>query len=175
VAREVLIKSMVQALPTYIMSVFKVPFGVCDTLQKHTRAFWWGSERGGRKVQWIPWEVMVKPKCYEGLGFKVLRLFNQALLAHQAWHLIIFPYGLCARVLKARYFPNSDLLDMSLAGEASATWHAIEYGLELLKQGTIQRIGDGESLLLPRCLPRQLELVVSVVVGRNRAADATGA
>jgi hypothetical protein len=29
--------------------------------------------------------------------------------------------------------------------------------------------------LLPRCLPRQLELVVSVVVGRNRAAGATGA
>jgi hypothetical protein len=29
--------------------------------------------------------------------------------------------------------------------------------------------------LLPRCLPRQLELVVSVVVGRNRAVGATGA
>jgi hypothetical protein len=29
--------------------------------------------------------------------------------------------------------------------------------------------------LLPHCLPRQLELVVSVIVGRNRAAGATGA
>jgi hypothetical protein len=29
--------------------------------------------------------------------------------------------------------------------------------------------------LLPRCLPRQLELIVSVVVGRNRATGATGA
>jgi hypothetical protein len=29
--------------------------------------------------------------------------------------------------------------------------------------------------LLPRCLPRQLELVVSVVVGRNRAVSATSA
>jgi hypothetical protein len=29
--------------------------------------------------------------------------------------------------------------------------------------------------LLPRCLPRQLELVVSVIVGRNKAAGATGA
>jgi hypothetical protein len=27
--------------------------------------------------------------------------------------------------------------------------------------------------LLPRCLPRQLELIVSIVVGRNRAVDAT--
>jgi hypothetical protein len=28
--------------------------------------------------------------------------------------------------------------------------------------------------LLPRCLPRQLELVVSVIIGRNRVASATG-
>jgi hypothetical protein len=38
VAREVLIKFVAQALPTYIMSVFKVPFGICDALEKHTRA-----------------------------------------------------------------------------------------------------------------------------------------
>jgi hypothetical protein len=76
VAIEVLIKSVAQALPTYIMSVLKVPFGLCDMLQKHTRAFWWGSERGRRKVQWIPWEVMIKPKGYGRLGFKDLRLFN---------------------------------------------------------------------------------------------------
>jgi hypothetical protein len=29
--------------------------------------------------------------------------------------------------------------------------------------------------LLPRCLPRQLELIVSVIIGRNRAIGATGA
>jgi hypothetical protein len=39
VAKEVLIKLVAQALPTYIMSVFKVPFGVCDALEKHARAF----------------------------------------------------------------------------------------------------------------------------------------
>jgi hypothetical protein len=31
-------------------------------------------------------------------------------------------------------------------GEASVTWRAMEYGLELLKQRTIRRIGDGESI-----------------------------
>jgi hypothetical protein len=53
VAKEVLIKLVAQALPTYTMSVFKVPFGLCDTLQKHSRSFWWGCERGKRKVQWV--------------------------------------------------------------------------------------------------------------------------
>jgi hypothetical protein len=39
VAKEVLIKAVAQALPTYVMSVFKVPFGLCDKLQKHIRSF----------------------------------------------------------------------------------------------------------------------------------------
>jgi hypothetical protein len=62
VAKEILIKVVAQALPTYIMSVFKIPFGICDTLEKHTRAFLWGGKNGIRKTQWIPWEILVKSK-----------------------------------------------------------------------------------------------------------------
>jgi hypothetical protein len=77
VAKEVLIKSVGQALPTYVMSVFTISFGLCDTLQKHTRSFWWGAEGGKPKTQWIPWDVLIKPKSYGGLGFKDAA-FNQA-------------------------------------------------------------------------------------------------
>jgi hypothetical protein len=104
-AKELLIKSVAQALPTYMMSVFKLPFGLCDALEKQERSFWWGTNVGKHKTQWIPWEVMVKPKNYGGLGFKDMRLFNQALLASQAMHLIDYPDSLCSQVLKAKYFP----------------------------------------------------------------------
>jgi hypothetical protein len=88
---------------------------------------------------------MSRPKSYGGLGFKDLRLFNQALLAHQAWRPITYLNSLCCQVLKAKYFHNSNLLDMAPASAASATWRAIEYGIELLKHGAINRVGDGES------------------------------
>jgi hypothetical protein len=51
VAKEVLIKATAQALSTYVMSIFKILFGLCDTLHKHTRSFWWGSGRKKHKVQ----------------------------------------------------------------------------------------------------------------------------
>lgn len=36
-AKEVLIKVVAQALPTYIMSVFKLPMGLCDDLRSMIR------------------------------------------------------------------------------------------------------------------------------------------
>jgi hypothetical protein len=49
VAKEVLIKAVTQALPTYAMSVFKFPLGLYDSLEKHMRAFWWGQNKAGAK------------------------------------------------------------------------------------------------------------------------------
>jgi hypothetical protein len=76
---------------------------------------------------------LIKPKSYGGLGFKDMCLFNQALLAHQAMRLLVYPNSLCSRVLKAEYFPQSNFLDMAPAGDASPTWRAVEHGVELLK------------------------------------------
>jgi hypothetical protein len=145
VAKEVLIKSVAQDLPTYMMSVFKIPYGLCGSMEKQTRAFWWGSESGKQKVQWIPWSELIKPKSYGGLGFRDMRLFNQALLAHQAMCLPMHPNSLCAQVLKAKYFPQGNLLDMAPVGEASTAWRTIEHGVQLLKHGVIHRIRDGQA------------------------------
>lgn len=81
-AKEVLIKSVVQALPPYIMSVFQLLLTLCDELTGLIRDFWWGTEKGKRKVAWLAWDKMTLKKCWGGLGFKDLRLLNQALLAH---------------------------------------------------------------------------------------------
>jgi hypothetical protein len=75
------------------------------------------------------------------MGFRDMRKFNQALLARQAWRLVQFPQSLCARVLRAKYFPNGELVDTVFTGNASPTWRSIEYGLELLKQGIVWRVG----------------------------------
>jgi hypothetical protein len=77
------------------------------------------------------------------MGFQDMKKFNQALLAHQAWRLIQFPESLCARLLKAKYYPNGELVDTIFPSNASPTWRSIEYGLELLKQGIVWRWDQG--------------------------------
>jgi hypothetical protein len=65
------------------MSVFKFPAGLCDELSQIIRNFWWGDEEDRKRVHWMAWDNMTKPKCKGGMGFQDLRLFNQALLAKQ--------------------------------------------------------------------------------------------
>jgi hypothetical protein len=52
-AKEVLIKSIAQSIPLYVMSVFKLPMGLCDELMKMIRRYWWGAANGKRKTHWL--------------------------------------------------------------------------------------------------------------------------
>jgi hypothetical protein len=45
-AKEVLIKSVAQATPVYVMGIFKLPRTLCDEMTQLIRYFWWGDEEG---------------------------------------------------------------------------------------------------------------------------------
>ena len=69
--KEVLIKSVVQAIPVYSMSCFKLPRGLCEHINSIIRKFWWGSKNGSRKVAWVSWDVMCRPRNMGGLVFVI--------------------------------------------------------------------------------------------------------
>ena len=113
-AKDVLIKSVVQAIPTFSMSCFRLPKGLCEQINATVRKFWWGCKAGERKTCWVSWSEMTKPRYMGGLGFRDVELFNLALLARQAWRILQSPESLSSRILKARYFPNKDFLSAEL-------------------------------------------------------------
>jgi hypothetical protein len=76
-------------------------------------------------VHWLSWETLTLPKKEGGLGYNELHEFNMSMLAKQAWRLLTGPNSLCARVLKAKYFLNGDLLSATTGGGISYTWSRI--------------------------------------------------
>lgn len=123
--KEVLIKAVAQAIPTYTMSVFKFPDSLCDDMTGMIHRFWWGQKNGQNKMAWLSWKKMCAPKEKGGLGFRDLKAFNLALLAKQGWRLQNNPHSLVYRVLKARYFPNIDFLHVELGTKPSYAWRSI--------------------------------------------------
>lgn len=108
--REILIKSVAQAIPTYIMGCFSLPLGLCTHIENMIARFWWGSKNGERRIHWIRWDSLCQPNKEGGMGFRSFKAFNDALLAKQAWRLCHFPNSLMSRVLKARYYPRQHFL-----------------------------------------------------------------
>ncbi|KAI9160304.1 hypothetical protein LWI28_006978 [Acer negundo] len=144
--KEVLIKAVAQAIPNYIMSIFQIPFGLCKELNSIIFKFWWGTKDGKRKISWIKWETMCFPKSHGGLGFKDLYAFNQALLAKQAWCLLISPSSLAGRILKAKYYKNGNFLQASFKPGGSYIWRSILWGREILHKGLRWQVGNGEHI-----------------------------
>ncbi|XP_019098912.1 PREDICTED: uncharacterized protein LOC109132195 [Camelina sativa] len=89
---------------------------------------------------------MTRLKQYEGMGFKDLHQFNIALLAKQVWRMIKEPQSLLTRVLQAKYFSKSQLIDASLGHRPSHAWRSIHQSIQLIKQGLSWRIGDSNTV-----------------------------
>lgn len=60
--KEVLIKAVAQAIPTYMMSIFRIPEGLIDDINSMLARFWWGSNGTQRKMHWLSWEKLCLPK-----------------------------------------------------------------------------------------------------------------
>jgi len=84
VGREVLIKFVTQAIPTYCMSTFLVPTTLGEEIQRNINSFWWGSNRRqGKGINCLSWDKLTMLKEYGGMGFRHLFAFNLAMLGKQ--------------------------------------------------------------------------------------------
>ncbi|XP_019164478.1 PREDICTED: uncharacterized protein LOC109160650 [Ipomoea nil] len=143
--KEVLLKSVAQAMPTYTMSIFLLPLTLCSSLERLMNRYWWGRNDREDGIHWYAWDRMCKPKRYGGMGFKRLHQFNLALLGKQGWRMLTCPDSLVARVFKARYYPTTSFFDAVIGGNPSYVWRSIMASQELVKSGCKRRIGNGRS------------------------------
>jgi len=124
--REVLIKSVLQSIPSYLMSTFLLPNSLIKEIEKMLNAFWWGHGNDNRRgMHWMAWERLTVTKSYGGMGFKGLKAFNMAMLGKQAWKILTHLDSLITRIFKARYYPNSDYFAASPAHNPSFVWRSL--------------------------------------------------
>ncbi|KAA3455702.1 reverse transcriptase [Gossypium australe] len=123
--KEIFIKSILQAIPTFAMSCFLFPKALCDKIEGILARFWWQKGHEKRGIHWCQWRFLCRSKEEGGLGFRNMAQFNISILAKQGWRLLTLPNSLVARVLKAKYFPENSFLQSRLGNSGSYIWRSI--------------------------------------------------
>jgi hypothetical protein len=144
--KEVMIKSVLQSIPAYVMSIYLLPDSLINEIERMINAFWWGGGNNNKGIRWFAWDKLACSKEDGGLGFRDFQMFNMAMVAKQGWNFISKPTSLVARVFKARYFPHSSFTNASLGNNPSFVWRSIWKSRQVLLLGCRWRIGDGSNI-----------------------------
>ena len=78
--RLVLVKAVLSAIPTYIMSAFQMPAGVWRRIENAMRSFFWRGADPGSGGALVAWSSVCRPFADGGLGIHHLQHANSALL-----------------------------------------------------------------------------------------------
>ncbi|KAL4279693.1 hypothetical protein GQ457_03G016790 [Hibiscus cannabinus] len=112
--REVFIKSVVQALPQYVMSCYLLPRNLINDMTQSIRRYWWSGCDNRRGWHFLNWNSENK--------------FGDLFLAS-------------TRVFRARYFPSGNIFDASCPMRSSFSWKGIFKALQVLRPGFLWRPG----------------------------------
>ncbi|GJU06692.1 RNA-directed DNA polymerase, eukaryota [Tanacetum coccineum] len=79
--RLTLLKSILGSIPTFYMSIFRVPSSVLHTLESIRCYFFNGHEAGSNKATWVRWKNVLSDKDNGGLGVSSLYALNRVIRA----------------------------------------------------------------------------------------------
>ncbi|GKU88221.1 hypothetical protein SLEP1_g2511 [Rubroshorea leprosula] len=112
-SREVLIKAVAMAIPTFTMSCFLFPMGVCREINRLIKDFWWGQQMNERKPVKLegcyrapmPYgPVCLKAYTFQALPF--LMLGKPWVLTHGSWGWVILWNG---EAKNEKYFEQAEI------------------------------------------------------------------
>ena len=70
--REILIKTVAQAIPTYSVGIFRIPKALCDTINSTLAKYWWGQTKDEKKnpLDYLEEILYFKEEWWDGfLGY----------------------------------------------------------------------------------------------------------
>eukprot|EP01018_Ginkgo_biloba_P039380 Gb_12932 [translate_table: standard] len=139
--RLVLVKSVLEALPVYWMSLSWIPQGILDQMRKISFRFLWSGGKEKRGIPWVKWQRLAVPKALGGWRLKNIFLFSKALAAKSIWRLIQGKNP-CCHLAHQKYISPESIEDWIRSPQksihnVSAIWKAAVTAFPLLGSGLV--------------------------------------
>ena len=157
-----LINSVLNALPIYLLSFFKIPQKVINRLVKLQRNFLWGGDQDNKKIPWVKWDIVCLPKCEGGLGIKDIAKFNTALLGKWIWALASDHQQLWVRIINSKYGGWEALQSTRAQGRHSGWWRGMIGMSSVDSPSNEEEVGS--SLFLVKEITHSLSLVFGLAL-----------
>jgi hypothetical protein len=106
-ARTTLVKSIANAIHTYIMSLFLLPKYFWLEINTLIRKFWWGFPQDkNHNLSFLSWDNICSPKALGGLGLRSMEFHNSSLLARLSWKMTTNQPLLWVDALRGKYLQH---------------------------------------------------------------------
>ena len=153
--RLTLIKAAISSLPMYYMSLFPIPVGVTEKINRLQRQFLWSGNVGKSSIALASWEILELPKLFGGLSCGSLLHRNLSLLFKWLWRYLHEPHALWHKIISEKYgyspsFTHYNLKIPSHGGPwkgicASILKHPVTKNI--LQTSIKRRVGNGKAAL----------------------------
>ncbi|GLT30109.1 hypothetical protein SLA2020_049290 [Shorea laevis] len=146
--RRVMIQSVTSSIPTYTMQTVLLPSSTCAAIDTLNRKFLWGSDLQSNKPHLVSWTDVCSPREHGGLGLRMARENNRALIAKLGWQLLQGKDKPWCKALTQKYLRSETFTNCSLSPSSSATWRSILKCRDVLRLGVRWRVGSGQHIKL---------------------------
>ena len=130
-----LIQSVLESLPIYYLSLFKMPILVCNKIEKIMRDFFWEGFGENKSDHLVDWKIVSKSKIMGGLGIGNLAKKNEALLGKWLWRFPLEQNSLWCSIIRSKYGIHENGWDSNVVirGSLRNPWKAISKGIKSFK------------------------------------------
>ena len=141
-----LIQASSATIPSHVMQGTYLLGRILDGIDRVNKNFLWGSSETTRKIHWVGWQKVTKPKEEGGLGLQEAKGRNTALLAKLNWRFHTEDDNLWVRVLKGKYCSNRRLNAINMDRlPCSQIWRAIKKGRDTFNKGSMWMVHTGST------------------------------
>jgi ribonuclease HI len=147
-SRLVLLRSVLQALPTYMFTALAAPKKIIKAIRNLQRNFLWNGHQPNKKWALISWETLCKTKSQGGLGLRDPGKLNQVMGAKIWWRWLKFPTAAWAQLWKSKYAPLTpadQLIRHNNQLQGSHIWNTAWQNRKLIQEHAFWEIRDGAS------------------------------
>lgn len=108
-----MINSFLNALPIFSLSFYKAPIIILKEIVRIQSCFLWGGGVGNKRVHWVSWKSICRPREKGGMEIKDITMFNKSLLFKWKCSFLSENKALSKGIVEHRYSLSSLALKVS--------------------------------------------------------------